>query len=148
MSFTIPAAAAITAATAPMVFEAADTTVGATKDGQALLWGDLTGYATYIADSASTQAEVTALTGYTAAFTYTMDVDMTSAANAPSVDESANTTATQTYGVCFQGSETDAAGTTVAGTSCAGVELTYTAPDNAGGNTISVDAAYTYLYAP
>merc|ERR1712159_222836 len=117
MSFTIPAAAAITAATAPMVFEAADTTVGATKDGQALLWGDLTGYATYIADSASTQAEVTALTGYTDGYA--------AAATAPSVDESANTTATQTYGVCFQGSETDAAGTTVAGTSCAGVELTY-----------------------
>lgn len=150
MSFTIPVAAITTAANTPMQFEAVDATVGAAKDGQALLWGDLTGYATYLADAASTAAEVTALQaytdGYAAGFSYTVDIDMTLAANAPSVDNTNAAAQTQTYGVCFTGSETATDGTTTAGTSCAGAVFTYTDSDNAA--AITVAQSWTYLYAP
>ena len=151
MSFTIPTATAITAATAPMEFVVADTTTtGAHKGGKALLWGDVTGYATYLADSASTAAEVTALQtytdGYVAGFQYTMDIDMTNLTGAASVDTSSSATQSQTYGVCFTGSETAADGTVTAGTSCAGAVFTYTLPDAAA--TVDVDMTWTYLYAP
>lgn len=150
MSFTLPTASFSDAAVVGMQFEAVVATADATKNGKALLWGDLTGLATYLADAASTQAEVTAINaytdGYAAGFTYTMDLDMTTAANAPSVDATLDTAQTQDYGVCFTGTETATDGTVTAGTSCAGMTLTYTTSSDAA--AITVTKAMRYLYAP
>lgn len=148
MSYTIDVTAATTAANSPMQFIAEVTTVGSEANGQALLWSTSTTLTTWLADSTSTAADVTAISaytdGYAAAFSYTL------AANKLTTAGSGITTGagavTKTYGACFWGTET-VSGTTTAGTSCAGYEFTYTGSNDVAA-AMTVAAAMVQFYAP
>lgn len=147
MSYTISVTAATTAANSPMQFIAEVTTAGSEANGQALLWGVGTTLTTYLADSTSTAADVTAISaytdGYAAAFSYTLAASkLTTTGSGITTGASA---VTKTYGACFWGTETVGT-TTTAGTSCAGYDFTYTGSNDT--STMTMTATMVQYYAP
>jgi hypothetical protein len=147
MSYTISVTAATTSANSPMQFVAAVATAGSEENGQALLWSTSTTLSTWLTDSASTAAEVTAISaytdGYAAAFSYTLMASMLTTTGIPLTVQAG--ALNQTYGVCFWGTETVGT-TTTAGTSCAGYDFEFTNSDDVTAMTIT--ATMVQFYAP